>query len=328
MKLSKIKILIIIITLVVLGFILFLFKNKNTTENFSAYIQSGVVSRSLEVDATVVNGAEYDLTFIEEGQIDSVFVWVGKKVKKGDILITLYNSDERKNYNNALSILKKAEERYRKILNTEVKDNPKEKKDHEDALDLALSDVVAAQVLVESTRAIVERTRVRAPIDGVITKVLGRVDQVVGTDISVISISDKDNYYLESDVSIYDGIFVSRGQRVSIGSRNNAIQSSVTGLKNVGERLLISTLLPNKDFEVGSIVQTRIITAEVRDVLFVNRNSLYETENGYYLQVQNTEDGKLNNVFVSVGLTGDNDFVEIKSGVSEGDLIIWEKEGL
>lgn len=326
MKFSKRKILITIITLALIGFGVFLFLSKFKKENHSSYVQRGVVSRSLEANAVVVDGAEYDLTFIEGGQVDSVFVWVGKKVKKGDMLISLHNSEERKNYNNALSILKKAEERYRKTLNLEVKNNPKDKKDHEDMLDLALSDVVAAQVLVESTRSIVERTRVRAPIDGIITKVSGKLGQVVDSDTSVISISDKENYYLESDVSVYDGVFVSRGQRISIGSKGNPLQSSVTGIKNIGERLLISTLLPSKDFEIGNIVQTRIITAEVRDVLFVPRNSLYETESGYYLQVRNIENGKLEKVFVEVGLTGDNNYIEIKNGVSEGDLIEWEKD--
>lgn len=313
---------IITLTALAAGVFLFFIKDK---EYESSIVQRGTISRSVKTDAVVVKGAEYDLSFIEDGKIDSVFVWVGKNVKKGDLLISLHNSTERKNYNNALDILKSAEDRYKKILNTEVPDNIKEQKDHEDELDLALADVVAAQVLVESTRALVERTRVRAPIDGVITKVSGIVGQDVTENNSVITISDKQGLYMEADVSIYDGIFITREQRVYAGDRD-PVQSSVTGLKYEGERLLVSILLPSDKLELESVHPIRIVTAESRDTLFVPRDSLYETETGYYVKrLVNEEKMETERVEVSIGLTGDGDLVEIKNGLLEGDKIIWEK---
>src|SRR5690606_37008780 len=104
------------------------------------------------------------------------------------------------------------------------------------------------------------------------------------------------------------------------------LQSSVTGVKHEGERLLVSILLPNTDMDIGSTSLIRIITAESRDTLFVPRDSLYESEHGYYVQKSTDEQGKEIEKFIfAIGRTGDDNLIEIKSGVEEGDRIIWER---
>nr|WP_104752007.1 efflux RND transporter periplasmic adaptor subunit [Helicobacter baculiformis] len=102
-----------------------------------------------------------NLTLDSSGIVDAIYVDVGGKVKKGDILLTLYNKDKKSQVDSITqqyNFMQKQYERYKKIGGAIDKNT----------LDKYYADYKKLEFDRNYALAVVEKTILKAPFDGVI----------------------------------------------------------------------------------------------------------------------------------------------------------------
>ncbi len=203
-------------------------------------------------------------------------------------------------------------------------------------IDSALADVITAQAGVESANARLEKKILRAPADGTITKVSIKPGEIAIPQKEVIVLEDIDNLYLEANIGEGNISAVSLGQSVTVsydafpGQKYAASVSSIDPSATENGTTInykIKALIGDvTNIRPGMTANMAIVTAEVPDALSVSGRTIKEDETGtYVLVVTNPESRKKKTVrtAVTVGIKGDGDIVEIKSGLSAGQSILW-----
>lgn len=92
---------------------------KSGAPNANAVIETAQIkdlTRTVRASATVVSATDVSLGFDASGTIQSMYVVVGNKVKKGDILARLESGDARASVTSARASLLLAQARYKKVL--------------------------------------------------------------------------------------------------------------------------------------------------------------------------------------------------------------------
>ena len=78
---------------------------------------------------------------------------------------------------------------------------------------------------------------------------------------------------------------------------------------------------PDENIILGLETKSKIYTANLSEVIRIPLEALSEDEEGSYVFV--AQDGKASKEFVECGIRNE-DMVEIRSGLSEGSLVIWK----
>ncbi|BDQ29025.1 efflux RND transporter periplasmic adaptor subunit [Helicobacter ailurogastricus] len=102
-----------------------------------------------------------NLTLDSAGIVDAIYVDVGSKVKKGEVLLTLYNRDKKSQVDSIIQqydFMRKQYERYSKIGRSIDKNT----------LDKYYSDYKKLEYDRNYSQAVVDKTILKAPFDGVI----------------------------------------------------------------------------------------------------------------------------------------------------------------
>lgn len=206
-------------------------------------------------------------------------------------------------------------------------------------IDSALADVITAQAGVESASARLEKKILRAPADGTITKVSVKPGEIAVPQKEVIVLEDIDNLYLEANIGEGNISAVSLGQSVTVsydafpGQKYTASVSSIDPSATENGTTInykIKALISDgTNIRPGMTANMAIVTAEVPDALTIPGRAIEEDENGkFVLLVTNPESRKKKTVktSISTGVVGDGDIVEIKSGLSEGQSVLWIPE--
>jgi RND family efflux transporter MFP subunit len=203
-------------------------------------------------------------------------------------------------------------------------------------VDSALADVITAQAQVESANAKLEKKILRAPADGTITKVDIKVGEISTPQKEVIVLQDISNLYLEANVGEGNISTISPDQNVTVsydafpGQKYSATVSSIdpsatengTSI-NYKIKALISdtgTIRP------GMTANMSIVTAEIPDVLVLPARVVLSGDKGSFVNLltdPSSRKKKTVQTSVTTGVKGDGDIVEIKTGVTEGQSVLW-----
>lgn len=202
-----------------------------------------------------------------------------------------------------------------------------------------LDEVALQEARVQSARAALsladaelQKTIIRAPFDGVITKQDAKVGETVTAGNSVISIISDKNLEIEANVS-----------EVNVGKINPENTVSITfdaypGKKYTGKVVYIEpaeTLIDNvvyykikvslegdvSELKTGLTANLRIETATKENVLTVPLFSIIEEEGVTYVERKKDNDS-VERVEVKTGLVGNTSRVEIEGAVNEGDIVV------
>ncbi len=103
-------VIIAVILLVALG------KNGSNSTTVIESVKRQDLVRSVAASGSVVSSTDLSLGFEQSKMISSIRVYVGQKVKKGDILASLSNGNERAALSSAKGALLAAQARYKKVL--------------------------------------------------------------------------------------------------------------------------------------------------------------------------------------------------------------------
>ncbi len=202
-------------------------------------------------------------------------------------------------------------------------------------LDIAQSDVLQAQGNLQGAQSAYDDTIIRAPASGTITSVDIKYGEMSQIGKSVITLEDIDNLYIEALINEANIAYLKVGQNANVTFDAFGKDKNFTGIvaeidpsaqtNNGVVNYKIKVSINEKDVTIrpGMNANVTISAGGVSHVLSIPFIAVVKKNDKSYVSV--VTDDK-NNGFtespVSTGFLGDNNLVEIVSGLSLGDKIV------
>lgn len=193
-----------------------------------------------------------------------------------------------------------------------------------------LSSTETSQMELDSLYDQLEDYTIKANMDGVISMLSIKEGSMVASGTVVAEISDFSKMKIEIKIDEYDILGVEEGKNVEIYI--DAIEKNYNGtISKISKKAAtvggVSYFTAEVEFDAdddvrsGMTVEVKLISKEAYGVTSISMEALrYEKDNTAYVLVKNAE-GKEEKKTVTVGIT-DGNYVEIKEGLSEGDIIL------
>ena len=180
-----------------------------------------------------------------------------------------------------------------------------------------------------------DNSAIIADIDGVITELKTFVGDSPYPGSMIIEIQDPKNNVVAVDFMVEDAFKINEGMKASLEDSLLDIQvdnlkvdkkypKAFTTVSVLGEkenRQTVEINLPETEgeFTYGIEVNTRVVIEETKDAILVPKGSVYQLNSNNYVKI--LENGKPVEREITIGLEM-NDQVEVKAGLTEGDLVI------
>jgi membrane fusion protein (multidrug efflux system) len=259
--------------------------------------------------------------FIAE-KVLKINVTVGKRVREGDLLLTLDNktTSAYRQITDALADAKQDRDRAKELLKAGAIS--------QQMLDKAELGVKMAQSEMD---ALLIRHRVSAPISGIVTDVYAEKGVFVAPGLPLVRIAKLDRMILEIQVAETDIALVKQGQSAVVTARSypgkefSGTVKEIALSTNPGKRNFnIEIEIPNPDMilKSGMFATANLIITESLDAVTVPSDALINENGSYYLYLVNS-----NNTVKKVAVTPkitEGEFVEIPNGISSDDIIVIE----
>ena len=204
----------------------------------------------------------------------------------------------------------------------------------------------SAQAQLDSALANLAGATMTAPVAGTIVAVASEVGEPIGTTAvgtqgtsGFIILAALDEFVVTAEFAEGDVVGIAVGQKVSlefdalpeetrVGEVTQVAPFGVvdpSGSSLTTYEVTISLPNPPAGLRAGMTAQASITTEERLGVVAAPVTALVPTDDGFIVRVQG-EDGVITNVDVEVGIRGGY-YVEILSGLSEGDRVVTGSDG-
>jgi macrolide-specific efflux system membrane fusion protein len=204
----------------------------------------------------------------------------------------------------------------------------------------------SAQAQLDSALANLAGATMTAPVAGTIVAIASEVGEPIGTTAvgtqgtsGFIILAALDDFVVTADFAEGDVVGIAVGQKVSLEFDALPDETRVGEVTHVapfgvvdpsGSSLTtyeVTISLPNapEGLRAGMTAQASITTEERLGVVAAPVTALVPIDDGFIVRVQG-EDGVITNVDVEVGIRGGY-YVEILSGLSEGDRVVTGSDG-
>lgn len=284
------------------------------------------VSETVSVSGELVPTEYADLSFRAIGRVEEVYVKEGESVKTGDPLAVLDRSVQMSQLAAAEVALRIAEEAEKLALRNKNDLDPEERRAKKLASEAAREDV-------RTLRAEMEKSVIRAPFDGRITRVDLRSGETTSIGVAVFRIARSAGLVVESRVPESDIVKLSVGMEASVTfdaldssdlfrAKVVAIDESATIVQDVVSYVVTFEVAAiDERLRDGMSADIDVVTAKREGVLAVPFRALTVRGEKTFATLSRT-DGTTEEVQVRTGLEGDDGTVEIVSGLKEGDVVV------
>lgn len=322
-------------------------KSRNKVENIAA-----AERRNIDVKVEAVGEINpVNLVTVKpevSGRIQTVQVVTGQDVRRGDLLVSLDDTDlltERDAANTEIAgsrvQLEKAERDFdrnrdlfaSKLVSQEVFDNAKT------TLDLAKNDFEKAEKRLQSVEDKLKKISIVAPFDGTVLNVLVSKGQVVsgasgvsqGTDL--MTFADLNQMFIRAHINQVDVTKIQAGQKVAItvdSLPGVTLEGTVTliapiaTVKNNIKGFSVDVLITRSDPRIrpGMNANLRFPVAHVESALTVPIVAVFAEGTEKVVYVKTT--GSPQRRAVQVGAS-DYSYCQILSGLNEGEKVLLER---
>ena len=171
-----------------------------------------------------------------------------------------------------------------------------------------------------------------AEFDGVVTGLNVQAGSSVAYGMQIAKVESTDDIIVRCDVNKYDIMSIEPGQSATVsilGKDYNATVTRIDGATSdslggttVGVGVEMEVENPDDGIILGMEVKPAVSTASLTDVISIPREAVIEDEDETYVFVE--KDKKASKVNVVTGVKND-EYVEITSGLSEGDTVVWNE---
>jgi RND family efflux transporter MFP subunit len=202
-------------------------------------------------------------------------------------------------------------------------------------VDIAHADVVSAQGQVQAAQAALEKTIIRAPAGGTVTKVDINPGDLAESFESVITVQDIGHLYIEADVNESDVSHIAVGQPISITydafgkatiyqATVSSIDLAPTVVDGIVNYKLKAQIADATNVRPGMTANLSVQTAFMPDVLVIPDRTITEKDGVQTVEVLVDErDQTTETRTITTGLHGDGGLVEVTSGLSVGERLIF-----
>ncbi len=335
MKISN-KGLILIVIVAVIGLALpkvkSIFSAKKSENRNPAFIPELAVKafiarpQKLEnkifVTGTVLANEEIEIRSEISGKVEKIFFNEGSRVKKGDILVKVDDSELQAQLLKTQYQKKLAEEKeYRQRLLLEKEAISRQE------YDIALTELNTLEAEIQLIKARIDKTEIRAPFDGVIGLRYVSVGSYISPSVKISTLQNIDTLKLEFSIPEKYIRLVNVGDRINFkvqGSdkRYTAVIYAIDPKIDPTTRTLqVRAIFPNKNHEVlpGSFAEIEVVLEEIPNAILIPSEAIIPSAEGSKVFVYNQ--GKAFERNVETGIRTER-FIQIKSGLNPGDTVL------
>jgi len=189
--------------------------------------------------------------------------------------------------------------------------------------DVASSDLQVARIRLDQVEDQIERTRIRAPFDGVVAQRLVQAGERVSIGTEVMRVYNPNNLEVVARAPLSYYRYLQPGDELGVRVGEQVIGAPLRTLVSQGSESVhvFELRLDLKDpLPVGQTVRVTIPTADVREVLAVPRDALVLRGDGasvYVVDDKNTA----RRIQVAVGIGSDN-LIEVQGAIQPGDRVV------
>lgn len=203
----------------------------------------------------------------------------------------------------------------------------------ESTIDLKKAGVQQARANLSRIREKLQKYTLRAPMDGIVTRIPKEEGEVISPQEKAISMMSSGPFQIEANVSEAEIAKVEIGDPVEItldafGPEKefkgrvvdiDTVETVVSGV--IYYQVTVEFNSENKKIKSGMTANLEIQTEKKKDAFYLPYYVIQRRENGKYVRV--LKNGKMEEQKVKTGLEGENR-IEILSGIKKGDEVIFE----
>ncbi len=273
-------------------------------------------------NGTIIGNEEVDLRSEISGKVIQILFEEGKRVKKGELLVKINDSDLKatlaKNQSK-VDLAKDREFRLRQMLDKNLTSQQE--------YDAALSELKGAQADMDYVKAMIDKTEIKAPFDGIIGLRSVSVGSYISPQTKIASIQSLNPIKIDFSVPQKYSDEVKSGKQIEfkLQSTGKSYRGEIYAVEpKIDENtrtLLARAIASNDNYELlpGAYVEVAIILNQIKDALMIPTQALVPDIRGEKVFVY--KDGKAESYAVKSGIRTDRE-VQLLSGVSVGDTVI------
>jgi HlyD family secretion protein len=328
----------------------FFYKNLTERPNFSEVtVQKGNLEEVLNLNGKVKSENDADLGFEIGGRITALTHKVGDYVEKDEVLARADDESLTDGYKEEAALLKSAEanlEYYQGLLGaaknklTSLKKTSASSSDKdaqrnqikasEAQVEAQEANIEASVASVQGAEAQIEKTIIRAPFSGVLAKQDVEVGEVAPSNGAILTLINKDDFKVETFASEIDAKNIKIGNEAEITLDNDAgetysahvtaVDPAATLQNNVSTyKVTLNFDEKTENIDSGTDANVKISAENKTDIIAIPKDAIYTENNKSFVYA--SRNGIREKQTVSTGIYGDNNMVEITSGLQEGDKI-------
>lgn len=285
--------------------------------------QLQTVSNSIEANGTVVANEFVELHPEATGRIVYLNVPEGKYVTKGTVIARINDEDLRANLNKskaALTLAQSYVDRLKPLLSVQGINQAD--------YDAAVNAVISNQADIQYTQALIDKTVIRAPFNGVVGLRQVSIGAYVSNSDIIATMQQVNNLKIDFTVPEDYSSYVSTGSTVQV-----VLDASTDTVKHTADviaiepqantitrNLKIRAILEDKaKANPGAFVKVYIAQGKAQQSILVPTNCIIPSDINKQLII--VKDGKAQFTDVTTGVRLQSN-VEITKGVAEGDSVV------
>jgi RND family efflux transporter MFP subunit len=202
----------------------------------------------------------------------------------------------------------------------------------EEQINIQEAQVERAKAVVSSQKAMIEKNVIRAPIDGIVSRIEASAGEIVYSNTDIVSLISKKKFEIEANVTEVDIAKISNGDiaKVTLDAYDSSVvfEAEVVSI-DLSETIIegvttykIVLYFKDSDERIrsGMTANVDILTDMKEGVVSIPQRAVKENDEGKYVQV--VEEKEIKDVMVVTGLRGSDGNIEIISGLEEGVNVI------
>lgn len=328
--------LFLLFMLLLIGVIIYV--NKCTNEKTEAsgntksmqqpMIVQGILASAQDIEekiyasGTLLANEEVELRNEVAGKITSILFKEGTRVKKGDLLITLFDDDliaQRKKLELQKDIYKKTEERQRDLLSI----NGISQQEYE----LSQNQMMTVDADLSLINSQLSKTKIRAPFDGIIGLKNVSTGSYIAINTLIASVQEIDPVKLEFTIperyrpTIDENTEIEFTTESSEGTFKGKIYAIEPKINLQTRTVKVRAISPNREMKLfpGAFASIQVPLKKISNAILVPTQTLIPELRGQKIYV--ARNGKAEKLSVETGLRNDSS-IQITSGIVEGDTIL------
>lgn len=193
--------------------------------------------------------------------------------------------------------------------------------------------VKSARSRVANTNAQIEKTIIRSPISGTVSKQDAKLGEIISANIELISVISEAEFQVETNIPEADIAKIAIGNTAVItldaygddeifNAGVIAIDPAETKIEGVSTyKVTLQFAEENGRIKSGMTANIDILTAEKESVLVIPQRAVIYVDGDRVVRILN-DDGTIREASVQTGIRGTDGKIEVLKGVSEGDKVI------